>query len=324
MPRDRRWFLGAAGATLAAAAMPAFAQDSAWPGKPVRIIVPFTAGSATDILARTYGERLSAAFGQPVVIENHPGAGGTIGAGLAAKANPDGTTLVVVSTGHVVNDVLYESISYDTIGDFAGVALLGNLPSVLIVPPQLGVKDVKGLVALVKQRGNDINYCTAGIGSASHINMQKFLVAAGISGVHVPLKGTPDMLNEIMGGRIQMSWAPLISSIGPIKDGKVVALAVSTKQRSSVLPDVPTIAEAGYAGGEFDFWVAMLAPAKTPREVVRRINAEIRKANEQPDVKKRMSNLGAEPMPMTSEQLDAFLKEEHDTLGRVMRSAKKA
>ena len=323
MRRDRRGFLIATGASLAAAAVPAIAQD-AWPAKPVRIVVPFTAGSATDILARTYGERLSAAFGQPVVIENHPGAGGTIGAALAAKATPDGTTLVVVSTGHVVNDVLYENIAYDTLGDFAGVALLGNLPSVLIVPPQLGVKDVKELVAFVKQRNNDINYCTAGIGSASHINMQKFLMAAGISGVHVPLKGTPDMLNEIMGGRIHMSWAPLVSSIGPIKDGKVVALAVSTKQRSAVLPEVPTIAEAGYPGGEFDFWVAMLAPAKTPRDVVRRINAEIGRANDQPDVKKRMSNLGAEPMPMTPEQLDAFLKEQHETLGKVMRSAKKA
>jgi tripartite-type tricarboxylate transporter receptor subunit TctC len=322
MQRDRRLFLGAMGATLAGAALPALAQE-AWPGKPIHIIVPFTAGSATDILARTYGERLTAAFGQPAVVENHPGAGGTIGAALTAKAPPDGTTLVVVSTGHVVNDVLYD-IPYDTVGDFAGVALLGNLPSVLIVPPSLGVKTVKDLVALVKQRNNDINYCTAGIGSASHINMQKFLTAAGIDGVHVPLKGTPDMLNEIMGGRIQMSWAPLISSIGPIKDGKVQALAVSTKERSSVLPDVPTIAEAGYPGGEFNFWVAMLAPAKTPKEIVNRINAEIRKANGEAEVKKRMANLGAEPMPMTADQLDAFLRDEHDVLGKIMRAAKKS
>lgn len=323
MQRDRRHFLGALGATLAGAALPALAQDN-WPGKPIHIIVPFTAGSATDILARTYGERLTAAFGQPVVVENHPGAGGTIGAALTAKAPPDGTTLVVVSTGHVVNDVLYDNISYDTVGDFAGVALLGNLPSVLIVPPGLGVKTVKDLVALAKKKNNDIDYCTAGIGSASHINMQKFLTATGINGVHVPLKGTPDMLNEIMGGRIQMSWAPLISSIGPIKDGKVVALAVSTKQRSSVLPDVPTIAEAGYPAGEFNFWVAMLAPAKTPKEVVRRLNAEIQKANGQPEVKKRMANLGAEPMPMTADQLDVFLKEEHDVLGKIMKAAKKS
>ncbi|HWH41319.1 MAG TPA: tripartite tricarboxylate transporter substrate binding protein [Usitatibacter sp.] len=323
MQHERRRFLGAMGATLAGAALPALAQEG-WPGKPIRIIVPFTAGSATDILARTYGDRLTAAFGQPAVIENHPGAGGTIGAALTAKAPPDGTTLVVVSTGHVVNDVLYDNIPYDTVDDFAGVALLGNLPSVLIVPPSLGVKTVKDLVALVKERKNDINYCTAGIGSASHINMQKFLTAAGIDGVHVPLKGTPDMLTQIMSGRIEMSWAPLISSIGPIKDGKVQALAVSTKERSAVLPDVPTIAEAGYPAAEFNFWVAMLAPAKTPKEIVRRINAEILKANGEAEVKKRMANLGAEPMPMTSDQLDAFLRDEHDVLGKIMRSAKKS
>ena len=313
----------AAAAALAATA--AFAQGDAasYPNKPIRIVVPFTAGSATDILARTFGERLSAALGQPVVIENKPGAGGSIGAGVVAKSPPDGYVLLVVSTGHVVNDVLYQDLGYDTVGDFAGVAPLASLPSVLIVPPTLGVKTVKELVALAKSKPGELNFTSAGIGSASHINQEKFLHTTGIKSVHIPLKGTPDMLNEMMGGRVQMGWMPLISSVGALKAGKLTALAVSTHERSSVLPDVPTIAEAGYPEAEFNFWVAMLAPAKTPRDIVRKMNAEIQKAAQSPEMKKQFESLGAEPMPMDPEKFDAFLRSEHDTLGKVMRAAKK-
>jgi tripartite-type tricarboxylate transporter receptor subunit TctC len=323
MRLEKRNFLAALVAALSLAALPSFAQaPSAWPEKPIHIIVPFTPGSATDVMARTFGERLTAALGQPVIVENHPGAGGTIGAGLVAKSPPDGYTLLVVSTGHVVNDVLYPSISYDTIGDFAGVAPLGSLPSVLLVPPSLGVKNVRELVALMKQRPGQLNYCTAGIGSASHINTEKFLTAAGVTAVHIPLKGTPEILNEIMSGRIEMSWAPLVSAIGPVKNGKVHALAVSTHQRSSAVPDIPTIAEEGFPGGEFNFWVGLLAPSKTPREVVRRLNDTIEKSLDQPEIRQRLANLGAEPMPMSPEQFDAFIRSEHDELGKVMRAAK--
>lgn len=314
-----RWLAGIACALVTATC--AFGQ--AYPAKPVRLVVPFTAGSATDILARTFGERLTAAWGQPVVIENRPGAGGSIGAGMVAKSAPDGYTLAVVSTGHVVNDVLYENLGYDVVADFAGVVPLANLPSVLIVPPTLGVKTVKDLVALAKDKPGELNFTSAGIGSASHINQEKFLHTTGIKSVHIPMKGTPDMLNEMMGGRVQMGWMPLISSVGPLKDGKLMALAVSTHERSSVLPNVPTIAEAGYPEAEFNFWVAMLAPKNTPRDIVKKLNAEIVKAGQSPDVKKRLESLGAEPMPMEPEKFDAFLKSEHDTLGQVMKAAKK-
>ncbi|MGZ5650613.1 MAG: Bug family tripartite tricarboxylate transporter substrate binding protein [Usitatibacter sp.] len=305
---------------LGMAAAAAQAQEP-FPGKPIHIIVPFTAGSATDIVARVLAERLSPVFGQPVIVENHPGAGGTIGITQVAKAAPDGTTLGVVSTGHVVNDTLYTNLQYDTLGDFAGVAPLASLPSVLIVPPDLGVHRVADLVALAKRSPGALNYATAGIGSASHINTEKFCLAAGIKVLHIPLKGTPEILNETMGARVQMAWVPLVSSIGPIKNGKVVALAVSTPARSPTLPDVPTIAEAGYPDAEFNFWVGMLAPAKTPREIVNRLNAEIAKALRLPEVQSRIANLGAEPMFMTAEQFDAFLAQEHETLGKVMRSA---
>jgi tripartite-type tricarboxylate transporter receptor subunit TctC len=192
---------------------------------------------------------------------------------------------------------------------------------VLIVPPSLGAKSVRELVTMEKAKPGQLNYGTAGVGSAAHINQEKFNQATGIQAVHIPFKGTPEILNETMGGRIQLAWVPLVSSVGPIRDGKLLPLAVSTPSRSPTLPEVPTIAEAGYPGGEFNFWVGMLAPAKTPREVVARLNAEINKAMEQPEVRQRVAKLGAEPMPMSPERFDAFIKEQYEELGKVMRSA---
>jgi len=307
---------------LAGAGAPALAQDAAdFPSKTIHIIVPFTAGSATDIVARLIGEKLNAAWGQPVIVDNRPGAGGTIGIAQTAKADPDGYTLAVVSTGHVVNDVLYKDLQYDVVNDLSGVAPLASLPSVLIVPPSLGVKSVKELVALAKAKPGDLNYGTAGVGSAAHINSEKFNAAAGIKAVHVPLKGTPPILNETMGGRVQFAWVPIVSSLGPLKEGKLLALAVSTRSRSPALPSVPTIAEAGYPGGEFNFWLGMLAPAKTPREIVAKINAEVNRALGTPEMKQRLEKLGAEPMSMSAQQFDAFIREEHRTLGEIMRAA---
>jgi len=307
-----------AAAALALGVDAAHAQGAA---ATVKIIVPFTPGSATDILARIAAERLGPALGQTVIVENRPGAGGTIGINVVAKAAPDGTNFVVVSTGHVVNHVLYKDLPYDTIKDFAGVAPLATLPSVLIVPPSLGVKSVRELVALAKSKPGQLNYGTAGIGSAAHINQEKFNQATGIQAEHIPLKGTPEILNETMSGRVQLAWAPLVSSVGPIRDGKVIALAVSTPKRSAIFPNVPTIAEAGVPGGEFNFWVGMLAPAKTPRDMIVRINGELNKAMQLPEVQDRLAKLGAEPMPMTPAQFDAFIKEQYDELGKVMRAA---
>jgi tripartite-type tricarboxylate transporter receptor subunit TctC len=311
--------LALAALIVALAAPPALAQ--AYPSKSIHIIVPFAAGSATDVAARLLGEKLNAAWGQPVIVENRPGAGGTIGIAQTARAAPDGYTLVVVSTGHVVNDVLYNDLSYDVLNDLAGVAPLVSLPSVLIAPPSLGVKTAKDLVDRAKARPGEFNYGTAGVGSAAHINSEKFNLAAGIKAVHIPLKGTPPILSETMGGRLQYAWVPIIASLGPIKEGKLVALAVSTASRSAALPNVPTIAEAGFPGGEFDFWVAMLAPGKTPKDVLEKINADVNRALASPDTKERLAKLGGEPMKMSLEQFDAFLRKEHAVLGRLMRDA---
>jgi tripartite-type tricarboxylate transporter receptor subunit TctC len=306
---------------LLLSAVAALAHAQSYPAKPIRIIVPFTAGSATDVVARLIGERLNAAWGQPVVVDNRPGAGGSIGIAQAAKADPDGYTLTVVSTGHAVNHVLYKDLPYDTLKDLSGVAPLASLPSVLVVSPSLGVSSVKELVAMVKAKPNQLNYGTAGVGSAAHINSEKFNSAAGLSAVHIPLKGTPPILSETMGGRVHFAWVPSLSSMGLLKDGKLRALAVSTPKRIAALPDVPTIAQAGFPGGEFNFWLGMLAPSKTPRDTVARLNSEIGRALNSAEVIERLAKLGAEPMSMDPAEFDAFIRREHEVLGKVMRDA---
>jgi tripartite-type tricarboxylate transporter receptor subunit TctC len=292
-----------------------------FPSKPIRIIVPFTPGSATDTMARPVADKLSSTLGQQVLVENRPGAGGTIGIGALAKSPPDGYTLAVISTGHVVNPVLYASLPYDTLKDFSGVAPLAGQPSVLVVSPALGVRSVKDLVALAKEKPGQLNYATAGVGSAAHISAEKFRMAAGIDALHVPLKGSPESVTETMGGRTHYTWTPLTTAVGQIRGGQLLALAVSTGKRSAALPDVPTIAEAGYPRSEFNFWVGMLAPAGTPREALNRLNAEIQKALAAPDMQERLAKLGAEPMSMSPEQFDSFLKEEYAVLGEVMRAS---
>ena len=272
-------------------------------------------------MARPIAERLTAALGQPVTIENRAGAGGTIGMAVVAKAPADGYTLGVISTGHVVNPVLYSNIPYDTLKDFAGVAPLASLPSVLVVSPSLGIKTVRELVAAAKAKPGSFNYATAGVGSGAHISAEKFRMAAGIDAVHVPFKGSPESLTETMGGRTQFTWTPLSTAAGHIKEGRLLGLAVSTPKRAPAFPDVPTIAEAGFPKGEFNFWVGLLAPAQTPKEIVARLNEEINKALQTPDMKERFGRLGAEPMVMTPAAYDKFLGEEYAVLTEVMRAS---
>jgi len=272
-------------------------------------------------MARIVGERLNAAWGQPAIVDNRPGAGGTIGIRETARAEPDGYTLLVVSSGHAVNHTLYKDLQYDTLKDFASVAMLGSLPSVLIVPPDLGVNSVRELVAMLKAKPGQYNYATAGVGSGAHVSMEKFNVAAGVKALHVPLKGTPPMLAETMAGRVQYAWVPAVSSMGPVKDGKVKPLAVSTARRIAALPQVPTIAEAGFPDGESTFWVALLAPARTPADIIAKVNAEVNRALKTADMAERLAKLGTEPMLMSPAEADTFIRREYEELGKVMREA---
>jgi tripartite-type tricarboxylate transporter receptor subunit TctC len=300
-------------------------MSSAWaqsyPSKPIKIIVPFTPGSATDVMARIVGERLNAAWGQPVVVENKPGAGGTIGIRDTARADPDGYTLVLVSSGHAVNHVLYKDLGYDTLKDLASVAMLGSLPSVLIVPPTSPANTVKELVAMLKAKPGQYNYATAGVGSGAHVSTEKFNVATGVKAVHVPLKGTPPILTETMAGRVEYAMVPAVSGMGPVRDGKVKPLAVTTSKRVAALPSVPTLGEAGFPEGESTFWLALLAPARTPPEILAKVNAEVNRALSAPDMVERLAKLGTEPMPMSPAEADAFIRREYTELGAVMRAA---
>ena len=302
-----------------------FLAGTAWaqtyPTKPIKIIVPFTPGSATDVMARIVGERLNAAWGQPVVVDNRPGAGGTIGIRETARADPDGYTLAVVSSGHAVNHVLYKDLGYDTLKDLAAVAMLGSLPSVLIVPPTLPVNSVKELVAMLKAKPGQYNYATAGVGSGAHVSTEKFNVAAGVKAVHVPLKGTPPILAETMAGRVEYAMVPAVSGMGPVRDGKVKPLAVTTSKRVAALPNVPTLGEAGFPEGESTFWLALLAPAKTSPDIIAKVNAEVARALKSQDIVERLAKLGTEPMLMSPAEADAFIRREYNELGAVMRAA---
>jgi tripartite-type tricarboxylate transporter receptor subunit TctC len=292
-----------------------------YPSKAIRIIVPFTPGSATDVMGRIVSERLNAAWGQPVIVDNKPGAGGSIGIREGSRSEADGYTLVLVSSGHAVNHVLYKDLGYDTLKDLSAVAMLGSLPSVLIVPPTLPVNSVKELVAMLKASPGKYNYATAGVGSGAHVSLEKFNVAAGVKAVHVPLKGTPPILSETMAGRVEYAMVPAVSGMGPVRDGKVKPLAVTTSKRVAALPNVPTLGEAGFPEGESTFWLALLAPARTSPEIVARLNAEVNRALTAPDVVERLAKLGTDPMPMTPAQSDAFIAREYHELGKIMRDA---
>jgi tripartite-type tricarboxylate transporter receptor subunit TctC len=309
---------------LLTASAAAFAQGNAassYPGKPIRFIVPFTPGSASDILARTIGERLAATWGQPVSVENRPGAGGVIATGQVAKSEPDGYTLIVVSAGHVVNPLLYGNLPYDTLKDFAGVVPFASLPSVLYVAPALGVSSVQELVALAKARPGVLNFASGGTGSASHVNAEKFIAATGIDVVHVPLKGAPEMVTETIGGRTHFGFLPIIAALPTLRGGRLRALAVSSKARAGTLADTPTMAEAGVPAAEFNFWIGLLAPGKTPRDIVQKLNSEIARILLTPEVRDRLSNMGAEPFPMMPAEFDAFMQDEYTALGRVIKPA---
>jgi tripartite-type tricarboxylate transporter receptor subunit TctC len=308
-------------AALALVASAASAQTPPYPNKIVRIIVPFSPGSGTDIVARTIANKLSASLGQPVVVENRPGAGGTIGAAVVASSAADGYTLLVQSSGHTVNPHIYSNLPYDTLRDFAGVTTLANLPNVLIISPSKGIRSVKELIAAARAKPGQFNYASAGNGSATHMNAEKFRAAAGFDAVHIPFKGTPEGITEVIAGRVDYFFAPMVSALPMIKDGKVIALAVGSAKRSSVLPDTPTTVEAGVAGSDYNFWVGMLVPAKTPRDIVARLNQETLKALQAPEVRERLASLGAEPMPMFPEQFDEYIREEFAANARIVKAA---
>jgi tripartite-type tricarboxylate transporter receptor subunit TctC len=275
----------------------------------VKLLSGASAGSASDIIGRAVAEKLQAELGVPVVMENKAGASGIIAAQATLAAPPDGHTVFVYTAAHTVTPLI-SKVPYDAMRDFSGVTPLAVVPNVMVVAPSKGYRNVKDVIDAAKAKAGQLNYASVGVGTATYMNAEKFRIATGIDAVHVPYKGSPEAITETVAGRVDYFFAPLVSALPMIKAGKLAALAVGTTKRSGLLPEVPTLAEAGVAKSDYLFWVGMLVHSKTPREVVQKINQATLKALQAPDVRERLASLGADPMPMSPEQFDALIRDE--------------
>jgi tripartite-type tricarboxylate transporter receptor subunit TctC len=301
------------------AAGPALAQS--FPSKPVHLIISFTPGSSTDIIGRLVAAKLSEMWGQQVVAENRVGAGGTVGSAVVARATPDGYTLLANSSAHVSNPTIYANMPYDTLKDFVNIAPLAGGPNVLIVGPQAGWKNLGDFIAAAKAKPGALNFSSAGVGSGTHFNLEKLKLMAGIDVAHVPYKGTPEAISDTIAGRVCCYFAPINAALSHVHGGKAIALAVSSAQRSSLLPNVPTIAESGVPGFDYTLWVGLWGPAAMPAELVDKINADVRKALASPDLAERLTKLGTLPMNMSPPEFSQFVRRELDDTAKVMKAA---
>ena len=304
---------------LAALASQAFAQ--AYPSRPVRLIIAFTPGSSTDIVGRAVAAKLQEIWGQPVVAENRTGAGGSIGSAAVLREAADGYTLLANSSAHVANPAIYASLPYDTLKDFANIAPLAGGPNVLIVGQETGWKRLSDFVAAAKAKPGSLNFSSAGIGSGTHFNLEKLKLMAGIDVAHVPYKGTPEAIGDTIAGRVCCYFAQINAALPHVKGGRAVALAVSSAQRSSLLPDVPTIAESGVAGFDYTLWVGLWGPAALPADLVNKINADVNRALASPDLAQRLTNLGTIPMKMSAGEFAQFVRREVEDTARVLKAA---
>jgi tripartite-type tricarboxylate transporter receptor subunit TctC len=298
------------------------ARAAEWPTKSIRVVVPYAAGSATDLVPRTVFEQVGQQVGQSFVVENRPGGGTTIGSAQVKAADPDGHTILVHSNAIVTVPAIQLNVPYDPVKDFSGLTPLGNVPLVLVIAPSKGIKSVKELVAKAKARPGDLNYGAAGIGTPPHLAMERFRLAAGFEGQLVPFKGAPEALTEVMTGRIDIYFCPITPALPLIRDGKVLALAVSSSSRASALPDVPTTIEAGVPESDLDFWVGAFVPKKTPRDIVAKMQAEIAKAVNNPATKSKLTTLGVEQMIMAPDAFDARIAKEADIAVKLAKAAK--
>jgi tripartite-type tricarboxylate transporter receptor subunit TctC len=306
-------------AAVAALALAAAANAQSYPDKPIKIIVPFGPGGFTDVAARILQKELAPAIGQAVIIENRPGAGSTIGTDAVAKAAPDGYTLAMVSTAHVISPHIYKQMPYDAIKDFAPVMRLAEGPYVLTVHPSLPVKSVADLIALAKAKPGVIDYASSGNGSSQHLVGALFCSMAGVQLNHVPYKGSNQAMNDVLGGQVKVTFAGVPNVLPNVQNGKLRAIAVSTAKRYADMPDVPTIAEAGVPGYDATIWLGLLAPAGTPHEIVQKLNTEITRILSTPDAKKLMASAGVDVATSTPEDFGRLLQSELDRWGKVVR-----
>jgi tripartite-type tricarboxylate transporter receptor subunit TctC len=286
------------------------AEAQTWPAKPLRAIAPTEAGSIADLVPRVVFEQLSRQLGQTIVVENRTGAGGTIAAAFVAKSDADGYTFLVHSNAHTIAPSLYPKLSYDPARDFAAVIPLGISPNVLVVSPAKGFTTVSDLVAAAKAKPGSLTFASVGIGTATHLSAERFRASAGIEAVHVPFRGGPQAITEVMAGRVDFFFGPVGLVLPHVREGKLVALAVNGAQRSAALPDVPTTLEAGFANAEYPIWLGIFLPVKTPRVIVDQFHRETFKALQATHVREKLANLAVDPMIMTPTEFDAYVEKQ--------------
>lgn len=310
-------------ALLAAAAMSSGSvMAQAWPARPISLIVPFPAGGTTDVLARAVGQELSKSLGQPVLVESKPGAGATVGADFVAKAKPDGYTLLMGAVHHTIASSVYKKLPYDFQKDLMPITTVALVPNLLVVNQAMPVKNVSELLALAKASPGKFTYGSAGNGTAHHLIGAQFEAMGGVQLLHVPYKGSGPLVTDLLGGQISMSFDTITPVLPHIKAGKLKALAITTNKRSPALPDVPTLDESGLKGFNLGTWFGVMAPVGTPREVITRLNTELVKIIRSPDFKKRMDDIGAEPIGDTPEQMGQLIKDDTERFSKLVKDAK--
>ena len=309
-----------AAVTLCAAAGSTWAAEAPYPTRPIRIVVPFAPGGGNDIAARFVAQMFQDSFGQQGVVDNRPGAGSTLGTAIAAQAVPDGHTILVTHNAIAINESLYAKLPY-SVRDFAQVAMIAETTNVLVVHPSLNVKSVKDLLALLRAKKGAFNYASTGAGGTSHLAAEYFMQLTGTNMVHVPYKGTGPALADLVGGSTQFMIAAAPGTLGFIKGGRLVPLATTGAKRWAQLPDLPTLAEAGVAGYQFDTWYGAHAPAKTPRPIVNRLNAEINKALQNPALRTRLVDAGLDPAPMSPDEFTKFVRTETERMRKIIQAS---
>jgi tripartite-type tricarboxylate transporter receptor subunit TctC len=321
MKLPRRQFLHLAASAAALPAVSRIAWAQAWPAKPIRAIVAGGAGSVVDVVPRVVFEQLSKQLGQPIVVENRTGAGGTIAVAAVAKADPDGYTILAQSSALAVAPWFHPNLSYDTVRDISGIAPIGSVPNVLVTSPLKGAKTIQAFVAAAKAMPGSFNYTSTGVGTATHMSAERFRVSAGIEAVHVPVKSGPEALTEILSGRADFYFCPIGTALPFIREGKLSGLVVSGERRAPELPEVPTTSEAGFANADYILWLGLFAPVRTPRSLVHRLHGETVKAMQAGSVQEKLAILGVTPMSMTPEQFDAHIKDEIASNGLLVKAA---
>jgi tripartite-type tricarboxylate transporter receptor subunit TctC len=313
------WRLGSVTLFVVGLQVCAFAQP--WPSKPIRVIIPFGAGSATDVVPRIVFDQLAPHLGQPIVVENRVGAGSTLGTAAVAKADADGYTLLATSSAHTITPAVYASLPYDPLTDFAAIIPLGTLPNVLVISPSKGFKTIQEMVAAAKARPGSFNYASVGVGSATHLSVERLRLSAGFEAVHISFRGGPEALTEVLAGRVDFYFCPINTALPYIRDGRLLALVVNSAKRAAELPEVPTTFEAGYRDADLPIWIGMFAPARSPRDIINKLNAETTKVLQFPATREKLAKTGIEPLLMGPTEFDARVRMEIETNGALAKAA---